>query len=242
MADDIYTEDQQDRIRDAFLNIYIKAYEGKRNLIGHKVHPKEPELDKQLEEVVYPLGDSPRSVKAFLRQDGLVRHHYRDYAGLKPIGDSVQLMILRGIFHESQLSLVKGIIVTTKEGEQLLEKEGLGTFFYAYETVSGTPLDSLRESYGMENPLTFKGLKTLFKNVDKFAKDASTRGYTKEWKAIVDSIADLELKGKYGNSLLGMDYRMMTDAWRYNKYAFFRRILYYFVLPWLFVLSLILNL
>lgn len=236
MSDYIYTEDQQDRIRDAFLEIYIKAYEEKRNLIGQRVPPKAPDLDKQLEDFVYPLGDSPRSVKAFLRQDGLVRNYYRDYAGLKPMSDSVQFLILSNIFHVRQLSIVEVTIKTTKEGEQLLAKKGLGTSYKAYETVSGTPYDSLRKSYKMENPLALKDLKTLDRKIEDFAKDVSTRGYTKEWKAIADSIEDLELKGKYGNSLLSMDIKMMKDAWRYNKYAFARRTLYYFLLPPLVVI------
>ncbi len=239
MSDYIYTEDQQDRIRDAFLEIYIKAYEEKRNLIGQRVPPKAPDLDKQLEDFVYPLGDSPRSVKAFLRQDGLVRNYYRDYAGLKPMNDSVQFLILSNIFHVRQLSIVEVTIKTTKEGEQLLAKKGLGTSYKAYETVSGTPYDSLRKSYKMENPLALKDLKTLDRKIEDFAKDVSKRGYTKEWKAIADSIEDLELKGEYGNSLFGMDIKMMKDAWRYNKWAFARRTLYYFLLPPLVVIYFI---
>ena len=231
MGDDIYTEHQQDRMRDAFLNIYIEAYEEKRNLIGQRLPPKEPDLDKQLEDFVYPLGDSPRSVKAFLRQDGLVRNYYRDYAGLKPMSDSVQSLILSNIFHVSQLSFVEVTIKTTKEGEQLLAKKGLGTSYKAYKTVAGTPFDSLRKSYKLENPLGLKDLKTLDRKIKDFAKDVSTRGYTKEWKAIADSIEDLELKGKYGNSIYGMDLKMMKDAWRYNKFAFLRRTTNYFLLP-----------
>tara|TARA_B100001989_G_C24539381_1_gene466579 strand:+ start:145 stop:891 length:747 start_codon:yes stop_codon:yes gene_type:complete len=246
VSDYIYTEDQQDRIRDAFLEIYIKAYEEKRNLIGKRVPPKAPDLDKQLEDFVYPLGDSPRSVKAFLRQDGLVRNYYRDYAALKPMSDSVQSLILSNIFHVSQLQSVKVTIKTTKEGEQLLAKEGLGTSYKAYRTVSGTPYDSLRKSYKMENPLALEDLKTLDRKIKDFAKDVSTRGYTKEWKAIADSIKDLELevKGKYGNTTFGMDIKMMKDAWRYNKWAFARRTLYYFLLPPLlaiYFISLLFN-
>tara|TARA_B100001123_G_scaffold271118_1_gene301656 strand:+ start:3750 stop:4547 length:798 start_codon:yes stop_codon:yes gene_type:complete len=227
VSDNIYSKEEQKKIRSAFLEIYLKAKKEKL--------PKKPDLDSQLEERVYPLGDSPRSVKSFLLQDGVVRNYYRDYAGLKPIADSVQVMITN-IFTLRQLRVVKKTkIVTSKEGQQLLEEKGLETEFSDYETVAGTPLDSLRESYGLDNPLSLDDLITLQDGAERFAKDVSSRGYTKEWKAIADSITDLKLKGKFGNSKLGLDLRMMAEAWRYDKYTFFSRIFRHLILLGLMV-------
>ena len=95
MADNIYSREDQDRIREAFVDLYLKN----KNL------PKD-DFEELLKEKIYTLGDSPRSVQAFLRQDGFARNFYREYKGLKALPLTTSRAIL-SIFDPSQIRVPK---------------------------------------------------------------------------------------------------------------------------------------
>ena len=197
MPDNIYTKDQQVKIRNAFIEVLLASL----SVTDYKL-PTKPDLDSQLEELVYPLGDSPRSVKAFLRQDGHCRKYYRDYEGLSPLPDTVENLINQYIFSIDQFDMGKN------------------------ETIEGTPLDKLRKVKGLPNPMSPKEIESLYEETDHFAEDVSTRGHQKVWQAIADSIEGSyeveKLSGWYGNKV-----PPFKLAWQYNKPYFFSLLLRY---------------
>ena len=201
MPDNIYTKEQREKIRTAFMEIFF----GSLNILT-VTGPTKPELDDQLEELVYPLGDSPRSVKAFLRQDGKCRLYYRRYEGLTPLPDTVESLINESIFSPLQLDTEK------------------------LRTVVGTPIDYLRESKGLPNPMSEQQMETLCEEVDAFAEDIATRGHQKEWKAIADSIGNQDYVGEIDNSRWEVAYRHLKSSYSYNKGYFFSVLLRFLVI------------
>ena len=180
MADNIYSREEQDRIRKAFADLYLKN----KNL------PKD-DFEELLKEKIYTLGDSSRSVQAFLRQDGLARNFYREHRGLKALPYTTSIAISE-IFSPRQIRVPKlpfgqdfVSFATSKENNKVIKSK--------YETVAGTPLDNLRQLYDLKNPLSYDDLKTLYVAVDNFASDMETRGHSKEWNALLESISFREL-------------------------------------------------
>ena len=175
MADNIYSKEDQDIIREAFLDLYFKN----KNL-------SKDDFEELLKEKIYTLGDSSRSVQAFLRQDGLARIFYREYKGLKALPYTTSIVISE-IFSTKQIRVPKlpfgqkyYSFVNSKEHNEVIKSK--------YETVAGTPLDNLRQLYDLKNPLSYDDLETLFIAVDNFSSDMETRGHSKEWNAILESI------------------------------------------------------
>ena len=175
MADNIYSKEDQDIIREAFLDLYVKN----KNL-------SKDDFEELLKEKIYTLGDSSRSVQAFLRQDGLARNFYREYKGLKALPYTTSIVISQ-IFSTSQIRVPKlpfgqrySSFVYSKEHNEVIKSQ--------YETVAGTPLDNLRQLYDLKNPLSYDDLETLFIAVENFSSDLATRGHSKEWNAILKSI------------------------------------------------------
>ena len=175
MADNIYSREEQVRIREAFIDLYLKN----KNL------PKD-DFEELLKEKIYTLGDSPRSVQAFLRQDGVARNFYREHKGLKALPYTTSIAIFK-IFDPSQIRVPKlpfgqdfVSFATSKENNKVIKSK--------YETVAGTPLDNLRKLYDLKNPLSYSDLETLYVAIDNFVSDMETRGHSKEWNSILESI------------------------------------------------------